>query len=436
MLDSFTMQLSEGISSRTARIAVLGLGYVGLPVALSAAESGFKVLGIDVDARRVEQLRGGISPVTDITNEELEKQLRTGSFEPSSDLARLSEADVFVICVPTPLKHELPDMSYIEAAATSIADHLRPGGLVILESTTYPGTTEEFLKAILEAGGLAAGKDFFLGFSPERIDPGNPNYGLRNVPKIVGGINQESTDLMRTFYSSFVEEVVSVSSPAVAETAKLLENTYRHINIALVNEMAILCHDLGVDVWEVIDAAATKPFGFTPFYPGPGWGGHCIPVDPAYLSWRVRQMGATAHFVELAREINDRMPGYVVQRISECLNDQGKSLRSSRVLILGVAYKPDVGDIRESPAVQILEGLEKASAEISFHDPYVAEVQLRTRTISRTELTTAALREADILVAVTNHSTYDWADISERARMILDTRNALRQFQGPNIIRL
>ncbi|HWL65234.1 MAG TPA: nucleotide sugar dehydrogenase, partial [Actinomycetota bacterium] len=264
----------------------------------------------------------------------------------------------------------------------------------------------------------------------------NQQFGLRNVPKIVGGIDEASTQLMEAFYGSFVDVVVRVSSPAVAETAKLLENTFRHINIALVNEMAILCHDLGVDVWEVIDAAATKPFGFTPFYPGPGWGGHCIPVDPAYLSWRVRQMGATAHFVELAREINARMPAYVVQRITECLNDQGKSLRASRVLVLGVAYKPDVGDLRESPALEILEGLDKAGADITFHDPYVDEVQLKKRVIMRSELSPASLREADIVVAVTNHSGYDWGDIADRARTILDTRNALKAHPGPNVVRL
>ena len=438
MVEQPVADLSARISTKGASVGVIGLGYVGLPLALAAADAGFKTLGFDVDAKRIDEINRGISPVTDIPDEELQKHLGTGEglFEPTSDMPRLGEADIYVICVPTPLKHELPDMSYIEEAGTAIGSNMRPGCLVILESTTYPGTTEEFLKGILEAGGLRAGDDFFLGFSPERIDPGNQDFGLKNVPKIVGGINPTSTELMVAFYSTFVDEVVQVSSPAVAETAKLLENTYRHINIALVNEMAILCHDLGVDVWEVIDAAATKSFGFTPFYPGPGWGGHCIPVDPAYLSWRVRQMGATAHFVDLAREINDRMPGYVVQRITECLNDQGKSLRSSRVLLLGVAYKPDVGDIRESPAIEILERLDRASADIAFHDPFVDEVQLANKVIRRTDLDPAALREADIVVTVTNHSDYDWADVADRARMILDTRNALRDHLGPNVIRL
>ena len=430
------MELLERIESADARIVVLGLGYVGLPLALATSEASFATLGVDVDAARVQGLNEGRSPVTDVSDDEIGGALAGGRFEATTDLARLEEGDVFVICVPTPLKHELPDMSYIENAATAIAQNMRPGCLVVLESTTYPGTTEEFLKGILESGGLRAGHDFHLGFSPERIDPGNKNFGLQNVPKIIGGLDETATNLMEAFYSTFVQKVVRVSSPATAETAKLLENTFRHINIALVNEMAILCHDLGVDVWEVIDAAATKPFGFTPFYPGPGWGGHCIPVDPAYLSWRVRQMGATAHFVELAREINDRMPGYVVQRITELLNDQGKSLRSSRVLILGVAYKPDVGDMRGSPALTILLRLEKAGADIAFHDPYVDQVQLKDGVLDRTDLSAASLREADVVVAVTNHSTYDWADIADRSRVILDTRNALKHHPGPNIEKL
>jgi len=430
------MSLRDRIRNRDAKVAVIGLGYVGLPLALAVAEAGFHTFGIDVDKERIAQIRRGSSPLIDISDEEIAKANSRGGFEPTHNFGCLVEADVFVICVPTPLQHDLPDMSYIERAATRIAEHLRPGCLVILESTTYPGTTEEFLRGLLEAGGLRAGEDFHLGFSPERIDPGNKEFGLRNVPKIVGGYDSDSGDAMEAFYSSFVDKVVRVSSPSVAETAKLLENTFRHINIALVNEMAILCHDLGVDIWEVIDAAATKPFGFTPFYPGPGWGGHCIPVDPAYLSWRVRQMGGTAHFVELAREINARMPGYVVQRIGECLNEQGKSLRSSRVLLLGVAYKPDVSDVRESPALEILDRLQKAGADVGFHDPYVDEVSLKSSIIKRTELNAAALREADVVVTVTGHSSYDWADIADRSRMILDTRNVLRDTVADNVIRL
>jgi UDP-N-acetyl-D-glucosamine dehydrogenase len=429
-MDQATGTTRGNIEDKTAKIAVLGLGYVGLPLALHAAEAGFDVLGFDVSAERVEGLNGGLSPVTDITDEQVASHLSSGRFKATGDPSELATIDVFVICVPTPLKQELPDMSFIESAATVVAGQMKPGCLVILESTTYPGTTEEFLKAILEAGGLRAGSDFYLGFSPERIDPGNTKFGLKNVPKIIGGIDGPSAELMESFYGSFIDETVRVSSPAAAEMAKLLENTYRHINIALANEMAILCHDLGIDIWEVIDAAATKPFGFHPFYPGPGWGGHCIPVDPAYLSWRVRQMGETARFVELAREINERMPVYVVQRIGDCLNEQNKSLRSARVLILGVAYKPDISDLRESPALEILERLHKAGADVRFHDPFVDSVELKNATLKGVELDEGTLWGADLVVTITNHSSYDWPWIAEHAKAILDTRNALQGLAG------
>lgn len=430
------MVLNDKIAAGEARVAIIGLGYVGLPLALAAADAGFEVLGFDTSADRVEALRGGTSPVTDVSDEELAAAVQRGTFAPTALAEDLQGCDVFVICVPTPLRDELPDMSYIESAGNLIAEQMKPGALVVLESTTYPGTTEEFLRPILEKGGLIAGGDFHLGFSPERIDPGNPEYGLANVPKIVGGIDETSTALMETFYGKIVERVVPVSTPMTAEMAKLLENTYRHINIALANEMAIVCHDLGISIWEVIDAASTKPFGFHPFYPGPGWGGHCIPVDPAYLSWRVRQMGGTAHFVELAREINARMPAYVVQRITDALNDEGKSLKASRILLLGVAYKPDVGDVRESPALEILARLRKAGANVSFHDPHVEEVRVSGEVVRGRDLDAAALREADIVVAITNHSTYDWPDIAERARLVLDTRNALAGLPDTNVVRL
>lgn len=380
-------------------------------------------------------LASGRSPLLDISSEEVAGQVKGGGFQPTTDVSELARAEIVVICVPTPLKNELPDMSFIEAAGKEIASHLEPGTLVILESTTYPGTTEEFLREVLESSGLRAGADFYLGFSPERIDPGNTAFGIGNVPKIVGGIDEQSADLMEAFYSAFIERVVRVSSPKAAEMAKLLENTYRHVNIALANEIAILCHDLGVDVWEVIDAAATKPFGFQPFYPGPGWGGHCIPVDPAYLSWRVRQMGDTAHFVELAREINNRMPAWVVQRIGDCLNDQGKSLKGSWVMLLGVAYKAGVADVRESPAIEILSRLGKAGAEVCFHDPYVEKIALGNATLDRVDFNHDAVRRADIVVVHTDHSTYDWGWLSRSARLILDTRNALKGLEGP-IVRL
>jgi UDP-N-acetyl-D-glucosamine dehydrogenase len=431
-----TRVLLQRIQERRATVAVVGLGYVGLPVAMGALGAGFTVIGFDTEEQRTEQLSQGESYILDITDEELRLALATGRFRTTTDPAALGDAEIVVICVPTPLHNELPDMTHIESAGAMVAKTLQPGRLVILESTTYPGTTEELLRELLEQSGLKCGPDFALGFSPERIDPGNTRYRLANVPKIVGGIDADATSLMKAFYSTFVEQVTTVSSPKTAEMAKLLENTYRHVNIALANEIAILCHDLGIDVWEVIAAAATKPFGFQPFYPGPGWGGHCIPVDPAYLSWRVRQMGQTAHFVDLAREINDRMPIYVVQRIADALNDQGKSLKGSGILALGVAYKPDVSDLRESPALEIIARLRKSGAEVSFHDPYVASIALEDgTTLESISLDDNHLTEADIVVVITDHSSYAWEVVARHAALILDTRNALKGIPG-NVIRL
>lgn len=414
---------------------MIGLGYVGLPLSIRAAQAGFTVSGIDVSTERVEELLAGRSPFTDVTDEELSAEVNAGRFRPTGSTAPLAGADVIVICVPTPLKHDRPDMSFIEAAGSDVASTLQRDQLVILESTTFPGTTDDTLLKILETSGLVAGTDFFLGFSPERIDPGNKQFGIENVPKIVGGINEQSTELMAAFYESFVAKVHRVSSPRAAEMAKLLENTYRHVNIALVNEIAILCRDLGIDVWEVIDAAATKPFGFQPFYPGPGWGGHCIPVDPAYLSWSVRQMGSTARFVELAREFNERMPQYVVQRIGEALNEGGKSIKDSSVLVLGVAYKADVSDTRESPATDIIEKLQRSGAKVSFNDPLAGELRLSDGVMQGVELTEEAIEEADLVLVHTNHTDYNWQWIARHARCILDTRNALKGVQG-NIIKL
>ncbi|MGH2810470.1 MAG: nucleotide sugar dehydrogenase, partial [Actinomycetota bacterium] len=333
-------------------------------------------------------------------------------------------------CIPTPLTNELPDMSFVEAAATQVSENLTGGTLVILESTTYPGTTEQVVLPRLLASGLESGKDFHLGYSPERIDPGNRNHTLRNVPKIVGGLDEQAGRLMEAFYGAFIDKLVPVSSPRIAEMAKLLENTYRHVNIALVNEMAILCHDLGIDVWEVIDAAATKPFGFEPFYPGPGWGGHCIPVDPAYLSWRVRQMGSTARFVELAREFNKLMPVYIVQRCGEALNEIGKSLKGARILVLGVTYKADVADVRESPAEPIIGRLKSAGAEVSFHDPFVERMDINDGTIPRVD-PDSSLDSSDLVLIHTPHSSYDWQSILSRARLVLDTRNVTAGLPGP-----
>lgn len=411
-------------------MAVMGLGYVGLPAAVAAAEAGFKVTGFDVSESRVEAINRATFSIDGVSPAELAEQVKDGRFTASSDFSRLAEADVIVICVPTPLRDELPDMSHVEYAGRQIASTLRPGQLIILESTTYPGTTDELLFGILESSGLKAGFDFFLGFSPERIDPGNRTYGIQSLPKVVGGIDEQSRRLMEVFYGAFIDKVVPVSSPKTAEMAKLLENTYRHVNIALANEMAILCHDLGVDVWEVIDAAATKPFGFEPFYPGPGWGGHCIPVDPAYLSWRVRQMGATARFVDLAREFNQKMPSYVIQRIGEALNDTGRSLKASSILVLGVTYKADVPDVRESPAVEIIQRARKGGARVSFHDPYIEALRLKDDQMVRAELDEPVLSGADLVLIHTAHSAYDWPWVADHARLILDTRNAMQGLPG------
>ena len=422
--------LNERIAERRAHVGVVGLGHVGLPLSLAAAEAGFSVTGVDIDSHRIDMLERAIVSFAPVHAEDLEAQLRSGRFRPTRTIEMLAEAEVIAICVPTPLKNGLPDMSFLEAAAEGVARLLQPGRLVILESTTYPGTTEGFLREILESSGLRAGEDFFLGFSPERIDPGNKRFRLSNVPKLVAGVDRLSTEVMAAFYECFIAQVIPVSSPKTAEMAKLLENTYRHVNIALVNEIAILCHDLGIDIWEVIEAASTKPFGFHPFFPGPGWGGHCIPVDPAYLSWRVRQMGQASRFIELSQEVNEEMPAYVVQRIGECLKEAGKSLEASSVLLLGTAYKADVADLRESPALGIISGLRREGACVSYHDPYVGEVPLETGALARSELSEQSLREADIVVVVTNHSTYDWAWVARHAPLVLDTRNALKGQTG------
>lgn len=423
------------MQEQTAQVAVIGLGYVGLPLACRASVAGLSVTGLDLDSTLVDLINSGQSPIEDVSSDELSEQIQSGRLTATTDPDVLADADVIVICVPTPLKDELPDMSFIEAASKDVARHLKAGQLVILESTTYPGTTEEFVLSILETSGLKAGEDFYLGFSPERIDPGNERFGLENVPKIIGGIDEKSTEKMEAFYSTFIDKLVRVSSPRAAEMAKLLENTYRHVNIALVNEIAILCHDLGIDVWEVIEAASTKPFGFQAFYPGPGWGGHCIPVDPAYLSWRVRQLGETARFVELAREINKKMPTYVVQRIGEALNNQGRSLKASKVLVLGITYKADVGDLRESSAIQILEKLAKSGADVGYHDPYVESVDLKGGTLNSVELNEETLSAYDIVMVHTDHSSYNWAFIAAHSPLVLDTRNALHGQQG-NIVKL
>jgi len=424
------MDLISNIQSRETPVFVLGLGYVGLPLALAAAGAGFKVTGIDTDAHRVEQILGSDPALPDIDHEHLRQLVRSGALRATPSIPELPADSIIVICVPTPLKNSLPDTSYIEGAGREIGLRLKKGSLVILESTTYPGTTEELLLPILESSGLKAGIEFFLGFSPERIDPGNHDFGLANVTKVFGGINEDSGDAIEAFYAAFVDKLARVSTPRAAEMTKLLENTYRHVNIALANEMAILCRDLGIDVWEVIDAAATKPFGFVPFYPGPGWGGHCIPVDPAYLSWRVRQMGSTARFVELAREFNEKMPGYVIDRTKEIVESRGGNLKRSSVLAIGVTYKADVPDLRESPAFEIVKGLVKVGAEVSYHDPFIEQVDLPGGPLRSVELTAETVAASDLVIVLTAHSAIDWGLIRRSAKVVFDTRNVIKQSQG------
>jgi UDP-N-acetyl-D-glucosamine dehydrogenase len=392
---------------------------------VAAARSGRQVIGIDLDKARVDRLNAGSSPVGDVSDVELAAVLGTGAYCATAEFSRAAEADVVVLCVPTPYHNDAPDLSYIEAAARQIGEHLTPGTLVILESTTYPGTTEEVLLPILEqASGLTAGDDLQVAFSPERIDPGNPTYGLHNTPKIIGGVTAEATERAASFYGGFVDKVVPVSGPKAAEMAKLLENTFRHINIALVNELAILCQDLDVNVWEVIDAAASKPFGFMPFYPGPGVGGHCIPVDPMYLSWRVKQFGGAAKFIDLARDVNAGMPLYVVQRVQDLLNERERSLKGARILIVGVAYKRNISDLRESPALPLIDILRAKGALVSFVDPYVEQLTLPDGSaLEHAVLDDATLTAADCVLIVTPHSDFDYGHIVGKSSLVFDTRN-------------
>lgn len=403
-------------------IAVVGLGYVGLPLVLEGAEAGLSVAGFDVDSRLVESLASGTSRIIEIPDQAIDAALQRG-FLPTTDPSVLGDSATIIIAVPTPLIDHAPDLSLVEAATTSVAQHLRRGQLVVLESTTYPGTTEEIVGPMLERlSGLVAGVDFMLAFSPERIDPGNPTWNLRNTPKLVAGIDEESTQRAAAVYRTICDQVVVVSGTREAEMAKLLENTYRHVNIALVNEMAILCKELDIDIWEVIAAAATKPFGYQAFYPGPGVGGHCIPVDPNYLSYLVRRLGFQFRFVELAQEINERMPRYVVELITEILNDREKSVRGNRILLVGLAYKPDVADLRESPSLRVAALLAERGAVLSYIDPYVDADTGRTLGITRIDDPSHAARECDIAVILTPHTVFDIPAIVAEAPAVLDTR--------------
>ena len=427
--------LQEKIKGRTARVGVLGLGYVGLPLALEYAKAGFEVTGIDLNEQKTEQINAGISYIGDIATAELAALVRAGKLKATHDFAAIGDLDTVNIAVPTPLrKTKDPDMSYINAACHEIARYFHEGMLIILESTTYPGTTDELVLPLLEKSGLKAGQDFFLCFSPERVDPGNQKYQTRNIPKVVGGVTATCTEMGRLFYSQALERVVPVSSTRVAEMVKLLENTFRMINIGLVNEIAIMCDGMGINVWEVIDAAATKPFGFMPFYPGPGLGGHCIPIDPFYLSWKTKQSGIEARFIELAGYINGQMPNFVVQKIQNALNDHGKPLKNSKVLVFGASYKRDIDDVRESPALDILLLLERHGAMVSYTDPHVPSIRLAGREMKPVSEEEAS--GADCVVIVTDHSAFDYQKLVERAKLIVDSRNALKNYDSNNIVRL
>ncbi|MCC6420737.1 MAG: nucleotide sugar dehydrogenase [Gemmataceae bacterium] len=424
-------RLRARIEARTARVAVVGMGYVGLPLAETFAWGGFPVLGFDIDADKVGKLNAGQSYIGHIDAARVAEMVASGRFAATTDPCRFAEADAIIICVPTPLTEARePDLSYIVATGRVLRDHLRQGQLVVLESTTYPGTTEDLLRPILEESGLRAGKDFFLAYSPEREDPGNRDFSTRTIPKVVGGINADSRDLATALYAPVVEGVVPVSSTGVAEACKILENTYRAVNIALVNELKVVFDRMGIDVWEVIAAAKTKPFGFQAFYPGPGLGGHCIPIDPFYLTWAARRHGIHTRFIELAGEVNTAMPQYVVNRVAEALNEDGKPLKGSRLLVLGVAYKKDVDDPRESPAFEIMELLDRRGAAVAYNDPHVPTLpRMRHHTIQRdsTPLTEENLAAQDCVLIVTDHSAYDYEWISRHARLMVDTRNAARR---------
>jgi UDP-N-acetyl-D-glucosamine dehydrogenase len=427
----------EKISTRSLRVGVIGLGYVGLPLAATFAEAGFHVTGFDVDQHRVNQASRGESYIPDISSSTLQKLIDTQQICFTSDYNALDDIDAVSICVPTPLrKTRDPDISYIISATQQIREHLHPGQLVILESTTYPGTTDEVLLPELESTGLKAGLDFYLAFSPERIDPGNSDFNARNTPKIVGGITPTCTKLAQVFYGAAIEKVVSVSSARVAEMVKLLENTFRAVNIGLVNEIAIMCEKLSIDVWEVIDGAATKPFGFMRFLPGPGLGGHCIPVDPHYLSWKLKTLDYTARFIELAAEVNSSMPHYVVDKIGEALNEQRLNFNGATVLVLGIAYKPDVGDVRESPALDIIQELVARKAIVLYNDEYVSSLTIGTQILYSQPLRSELLQAADCIVIVTNHSYYDAPWIVREARSIVDSRNMTQGYKDEKIFRL
>ena len=441
-------ELIDLIKDQRARIAVIGLGYVGLPLATEFASRGFSATGFEVDEKKVADINAGRSYIGDVGSELIKQSVDAGRLNATTNFSQLKECDAIIICVPTPLrKTKEPDVSFILAAAEEIKKHLRRGQLIILESTTYPGTTDEVLLPMLKETGLRLDEDFLLAFSPERVDPGNPQFKTHNIPKVVGGVTDDSTEAAAALYSQIVNDVHAVSSARVAEAAKLLENTFRAVNIGMANEMARLCYALNIDTWEVIRAAATKPFGFMPFYPGPGIGGHCIPLDPHYLSWKARQHGFDSRFIGLAEEVNSRMPEHVVQLVSDGLNDDRKAMNGARVLLLGVAYKKDIDDVRESPALSIIDRLRSKGCDVRYHDPFVDKLNFDdTHTagsgdpLSSVELTNDEIKASDWVVIVTNHSAVDYQRVVDLASLVVDTRNALngdlRNHSAARIIRL
>lgn len=428
--------LMHKLQTKTAKLAVIGLGYVGLPLAVEKARAGYRVIGIDIQASRVEKVNAGINYIGDVVDNDLKCLVQEGFLSATTDFDILAEADAVSICVPTPLdKYKQPDLSYVGATSKEVAKRLHRGMLVVLESTTYPGTTEEMLLPLLQSTGLKCGVDFFLAFSPERVDPGNKHYNTKNTPKVVGGVTLGCTNVAATLYRNVLEgEIFEASSPRVAEMEKIYENTFRNINIALANEMALLCHRMGVDVWEVIDAASTKPYGFMPFYPGPGIGGHCIPIDPFYLTWKAREYEFHTKLIETASEINDYMPEYTLERIIDALNHEGKPMRGSRILILGVAYKKDIDDWRESPALKLIQLMTAKGSTVEFFDPYVPVLRF-DEGVKKTIDSIEQLGDFDIVVLHTDHSCFNYDDILDSAKLVYDARNAIK-IRNQRVIRM
>lgn len=432
-------QLLDKIAGRQAIIGIVGLGYVGLPLAVAFAQEGFQVIGVDVDEGKVGALNRGESYVEDIPSAVLRPLIDSGMIRATTDYAAMAAADAISICVPTPLrKTRDPDISYIIHAADCLAAHMPPGQgqLIVLESTTYPGTTDEIVLPRFNRDGLEVGRDFFMAFSPERIDPGRIDYTVRTTPKVIGGVTPDCLEVAVALYGTVVDNPVAVSSTATAEMVKLLENTFRAVNIGLVNEVALMCDKLGLNVWEVVGAAATKPYGFMPFYPGPGLGGHCIPIDPHYLSWKLRTLNYTARFIELAAEVNSHMPDYVLGKVGDALNDERKALNGSRILVLGAAYKRDVGDVRESPALDVIHLLRGRGADVVYNDPYIPTMFLDGDELSSVELSAETVAAADCVVVVTDHTVYDWEWLTTNARLIVDTRNAVGSSGTARVVRL